>query len=106
MNLGDIVEIYLSPWKAIKAGFMILMLPLILFLLFYFAGSGWLLAGNESGSLLLGTAGIALGFLINLVLKLKSKQQELPMILRVVQDNNSESGKEEQMGEKRPSYEK
>ena len=87
---GDVVEIYMSPWKAIKAGFLVLMLPLILFFLFYFIGSSWIAVENESVSILLGVAGIALGFLVNLARKMTRKQQELPEIMRVVQEHRLE----------------
>ena len=82
---GDTVEIFLSPWKGIRAGFQVLIFPLLLFLGFYFLGEKALGAANETISILLGLFGIALGFLLNLLYKMIRKNPDLPEIVRVLE---------------------
>jgi positive regulator of sigma E activity len=84
LNEGDIVELFLSPWKAIKAGFLVLIFPLLMFFPLYLAATGPLGIENEAVSILFGIGGIVLGFLINLILKNARKKQDLPEITRVL----------------------
>lgn len=80
---GDIVEIYYPPSKTIAAAFMILILPLIFFILFYY-GANILFPGiEEVGSFLAGTGGIAAGFLLNLIFSKIRKNRELPYITKI-----------------------
>ncbi|HUV06548.1 MAG TPA: SoxR reducing system RseC family protein [Spirochaetia bacterium] len=81
---GDLVEVFLSPWKAVKAGFMVLILPLILFIVAYMAGEGLLAIKSEAIKILFGLFGVALGFLINLFYRIVKKEPDLPEIIGVV----------------------
>ena len=79
---GDRVEYFIAPGKAIKAGFFVLMVPILVFFLFYFlTGAIWTGAG-ETARVLAGVGGIVLGFLMNFVLK--KKIREFPEITKVV----------------------
>jgi positive regulator of sigma E activity len=79
---GDRVEYFIAPGKAIKAGFFVLMLPILVFFLFYFlTGVIWTGAG-ETAKVLAGVGGILLGFLMIFVLK--KKIGEFPEITKVV----------------------
>ncbi len=79
---GDLVEYYIAPGKAVKAGFLILIVPiLIFFLLYYLTGLLWSEA-VEAVRVLAGVGGIVLGFLINLAMK--KRIRDLPEITRVV----------------------
>lgn len=95
LNPGDTVEVFLAPWKAVRAAFIVLILPLLLFFLFYYAGSRLLGIEKENLQVLLGVGGIILGFLISLIRKLLSRQTELPEIVRVLvaDEQRAESGR-------------
>ncbi len=81
---GDTVEIFLSPWKAIKAGFLVLIFPLLMFFPPYVLASTTLAIQNETVRILFGIGGIALGFVINLILKKTSNRSDLPEIRRIL----------------------
>ena len=81
---GDTVEIFLSPWKAVKAGFLVLILPLLMFFPPYVFASTTLGIQNEAVRILFGTGGIVLGFVINLILKKTSNKSDLPEIRRIL----------------------
>ena len=90
LEVGDTVDIYISSLKAIRAGFLLLILPLLLFFPFY-AGAGLICsAARESGAVfevikvLAGFTGIAFGFWLNLIWKRSAKRQELPEVYRIV----------------------
>lgn len=79
---GDRVEYFIAPGKAIKAGFFVLMVPILVFFLFYFlSGVIWTGAG-ETAKVLAGVGGIVLGFLMNFVLN--KRIREFPEITRVI----------------------
>jgi len=79
---GDRVEYFIAPGKAIKAGFFVLMVPILIFFLFYFlTGVIWTGAG-ETARVLAGLGGIVLGFLMNFVLK--KRIREFPEIIKVL----------------------
>jgi hypothetical protein len=78
---GDHVEYSVSPSKAVRAAFFVLVFPLLLFVLF-FALAGWILPGASEGlRVLCGLGGLALGFGGNL---LPRSRRDYPEIVRVV----------------------
>ncbi|TFG63775.1 MAG: hypothetical protein E4H36_04760 [Spirochaetales bacterium] len=80
LHLGDTVEVNIQTGGALSASFMVLMVPLILFILF-FAGSGLLFHVKSDGiKALFGLAGLAIGFLVSL-LSGKRKMTRLPEII-------------------------
>ena len=82
LKTGDRVEYLVAPGKAIKAGFLVLIVPILAFFLFYYlAGVVWSQAG-ETVKVLAGVGGIALGFAMNFALK--NKTREYPEITRVI----------------------
>jgi positive regulator of sigma E activity len=83
---GDRVEIYAAPAKTILAGFLIFIVPLLLFVIFYFAGSLIFPSGDEAALFLCGISGIAFGFLLNLVISLVRRRKELPEITKILSD--------------------
>ena len=84
---GDRVEYFIAPGKAIKAGFFVLMVPILIFLLFYFlTGVIWNEAG-ETAKVLAGVGGIVLGFLMIFVLK--KRIREFPEITKVISTKQS-----------------
>jgi positive regulator of sigma E activity len=65
-----------------KAGFLVLIVPILAFFLFYFlSGLLWPAAG-ETARVLVGVGGIALGFGMNFARK--SRTREYPEITRVL----------------------
>ena len=77
------MEIYLPPGKTIFAGFMVMIMPLILFgLLFYITGK----IAPESGEgirVLAGVAGLGLGFLASWVYSKLTNNRNLPEIIKI-----------------------
>jgi positive regulator of sigma E activity len=60
---GDVVEVGFAPGKAVRAGFVVLILPLFLFIAAY-AAAGALGAQGDLLKVLSGIGGLALGFAI------------------------------------------
>jgi positive regulator of sigma E activity len=82
LKTGDRVEYFIAPGKAVKAGFLVLIVPILVFFLFYYlTGLVWREAG-ETARVLAGVGGIALGFVMNFALK--NRIREYPEITRVV----------------------
>ena len=81
---GDRVEIYISPGKAILTGFLIFIVPLVLFIVFYMAGKTIFNTGDSLVSFLFGVAGVAAGFLFNIGVGRRRKESDYPEIIRVV----------------------
>ncbi len=86
LSIGDTVELYLPPGKTILAGFMALMLPLLLFPLGYYLTLAFKADATEIVRVLFGVVGIAFGFLItNIFSRLKAKEYT-PQITRVLSE--------------------
>jgi positive regulator of sigma E activity len=79
---GDRVEYSISSGQAIRAAFMLLILPILLFFPFYYGASALLPGHGEAAPVVFGLAGVALGFAVNLLLRRGRRQY--PEILRVV----------------------
>ena len=83
IKVGDRVEIYASPGKTILAGFLIFIVPLLLFIVFFFVGQRITGTDGELIPFLCGIGGIGVGFLINVVVKSIRKQKDLPEIIKI-----------------------
>ena len=83
---GDSVEIVLPPGKTIWAGFMVLILPLILFCIFYLLGSRVFHIPGEGRNALLGLAGLAAGFGLSLLVNRGRKERNMPFVEKVVSE--------------------
>ncbi len=83
LRAGDEVEVEIHTGRAVLGGFLILVLPLLLFLLFYGGAS---LAGIRAEGLRLlgGLAGVGAGLLATLAGGKRKKAQELPEIVRIL----------------------
>ncbi len=82
LQVGDTVELFLSSRKAIGAGFLMFIVPLLLFILFYYTGQSFLNIASEPLKVLMGTGGLALGLALNLVLRLAGRGGDLPDIVK------------------------
>lgn len=85
---GDDVEVYLPPGKTIFSGFMVMMVPLLLFVLGYILASSFFEAGNDLLHALGGFIGLALGFLIAYGYGKQQKSRSQPEILRVIKKHS------------------
>ena len=102
LSRGDWVEVYLSPWKAVREGFLVLILPLLMFFPFYWigtlvtgagqaaaraasAGAGQAAGAAPAVPLLLGLAGIASGFALAALRRSRGRGAELPEIARTTE---------------------
>jgi positive regulator of sigma E activity len=82
VKIGDRVEYFIAPAKAVKAGFLVLIVPILAFFLFYYlTGILWRGAG-ETAKVLAGVGGIAVAFVMNFALK--NKTREYPEITKVL----------------------
>ena len=79
---GDRVEYSVSAGKAVKAAFLLLILPILLFFPFYYGAAALLSGGGEVVAVVFGLAGVALGFVLNVLLRRGRRQY--PEVLRVV----------------------
>ncbi len=85
LHAGDLVDVFIDPGGTLFASFMLLIVPLLLFFLFYLLGEALLSVSSETGRVALGVLGLALGFGGNLYLGKKRKGREtLPKIIRKV----------------------
>lgn len=84
LQQGDMVELYLPPGKTIFAGFVTLMVPLILFPIGYYLGSSLLPSSAEIVHILIGIVGMGLGFAISGMFSKIKASQYTPEITKVM----------------------
>jgi sigma-E factor negative regulatory protein RseC len=83
--VGDTVEIYLPPGKTIFAGFMVMILPLLLFALGFFLLGLGLPESGEGARVLGGLAGLILGFGISWLYARLTKTRDLPLVTEIAE---------------------
>jgi positive regulator of sigma E activity len=81
LHPGDLVDIHISSAQAVSAAFLVLILPLLLFVPFYYAAGRLFPAISEPLRVLAGFLGLTLGLLSNLIWKKVLNQG--PNILRI-----------------------
>ena len=84
IKIGDKVEIFVPPGKVILSGFLLFIMPLLLFIIFYYASKFTLSNNNDIIPSIFGILGIASGFLINIIIKKIRKNSDLPDIIKIV----------------------
>lgn len=84
VHIDDRVEIYYPAGKTIKAAFLVLIFPLLLFFLFYFMAILLFKQEGELIRIISGFSGIGLAFLMNFILQKLNKNPELPEITRKI----------------------
>ncbi len=84
LHIGDSVELYLPPAKTLLAGFITLMVPILLFPAGYYIGKALLSASPEIVHIGFGVAGIAAGFLFSRIFSRIKGNQYKPEITRVI----------------------
>ncbi len=81
LNPGDTVDVYLPTGKTITSGFMILMVPLILFLVGLLSTRFIIPGASEGVQALGGFIGLAIGFLIGYIFGQIKKNSYQPVIV-------------------------
>ena len=79
---GDEVEFLLPSSRTVFESFLVLILPLLLFIVFYYIGKGIFGADSEGKNILCGVLGIANGFLIALFYTKLRGSKDMPVITR------------------------
>lgn len=84
LKQGDQVELYLPPGRTIFAGFIALMVPLILFPIGYYLGIALFPSSKEIIHILIGIAGMVLGFALSGIFSKIKASQYTPEITKVM----------------------
>ena len=79
----DLVEIYIPPGKAIAAGFLVLIVPLLLFAAAYLIAGRVVSDASEGFQALCGLTGLAAGFLVSFAYSKKKKSAGMPVIVSI-----------------------
>ncbi|MBI9107090.1 MAG: SoxR reducing system RseC family protein [Spirochaetales bacterium] len=82
LNTGDRVEVLLPTGKTIGSAFMVMIFPLLLFFLFFYAATLVIENPSEGVQVLFGLIGIAVGFGLNFLLNRNPKKKSMPEIIR------------------------
>ncbi|MGI6432334.1 MAG: SoxR reducing system RseC family protein [Sphaerochaetaceae bacterium] len=85
LNVGDTVELYLPPGKTVFAGFITLLVPILLFPVGYYLPSLFMKQATEMVRLVFGIGGIALGFLISRLFSKANAHEYTPSITRIIE---------------------
>ena len=88
LHTGDIIELYLPPGKTLFAGFITLLVPLILFPVGYFLPNALVKAPTELVRILGGFVGIVIGFVISGIFSRVKANEYMPAITRIVEEKN------------------
>ncbi len=89
LKSGDLVEIYLPTGRTLFSGFMVLIFPLILFIIFFLTGSVLLKLG-DGPSTAFGIGGLAAGFAITAVYNKVSRIKNTPRITKRLEEKQEE----------------
>jgi positive regulator of sigma E activity len=89
LHKGDTVEFFLPPGRTILAGFVVLMLPLLTFILAFFAAGSLMPDSSEGTRALFGLLGLAGGFGFAFLYNAVGRQRNLPEILRRIDPEQS-----------------
>ena len=87
LSVGDKVEIYLPPGKTITAGFIALLVPILLFPVGYYLPTLIAQSAGEGLKIISGLIGIAVGFLISRSFSKAKSKEYTPEITRVVHED-------------------
>jgi sigma-E factor negative regulatory protein RseC len=85
LHKGDEIELYLPPGKTLFAGFITLLVPLILFPVGYFLPNALAQEPKELTRILAGFAGIIIGFIISGIFSRVKANEYMPNITRIIE---------------------
>ena len=77
---GDEVSVFLPPGQTVLAAFMVMILPLLLFILFFIIGGRIFPSLSEGIKVLFGLVGLAGGFLISFIYSRLTRKTRVPVI--------------------------
>ena len=80
---GDLVDVYLAPGKAVAAGFLVLIVPLLLFVAGYLISGRFISGASEGIQALFGLIGLAAGFGLSFTYSRKRKAASMPTIVGI-----------------------
>ncbi|MBN1797038.1 MAG: SoxR reducing system RseC family protein [Spirochaetales bacterium] len=83
LKKGDVVKVSLSPFKAVKAGFFIFIVPLFLFFLCYFLAEQLFLVDTELIKVGAGLAGIITGYVFVFLRSRVLKHKDWPQVISI-----------------------
>lgn len=83
LKTGDTVDIYLPPGKTVMAGFLVLILPLLLFAAAYLISGQLIDDATEGSKAIFGLLGLAGGFFFSFSFSKKRKASSMPVIVSV-----------------------
>lgn len=86
LSVGDTVEIYLPPGKTITAGFIALLVPILLFPIGYYLPSLFDTSAAEGIRIVGGIIGIAIGFLISRAFSKAKSKEYTPEVTRIIDE--------------------
>lgn len=84
ISVGDMVELYLPPGKTVLAGFVALLVPVLLFPVGYYLPSALVADVGEGVRIISGIGGIAVGFMISRIFSKAKAKEYIPKITRVI----------------------
>lgn len=84
LKVGDEIIVNLSPAKAIKAGFLIFIVPLLLFLGGYLVTGSLFSGSDETAKLLIGFCGLFAGFAFIFIRSRISGKKDWPVVDSVI----------------------
>jgi len=84
LNPNDEVEVFVHPGKAILAGFMVLIFPLLLFIGGFVASGQWLGITSDAARVGIGGLALAVGFAAVYLYNRRRGNSQLPSVLRRV----------------------
>ncbi|WP_422480323.1 SoxR reducing system RseC family protein [Pleomorphochaeta sp. DL1XJH-081] len=87
LSIGDTVEIYLPPGKTVTAGFIALLVPILLFPVGYYLPSLFNAEVGEGVRIIGGIAGIGLGFFISRLFSKAKSGEYTPEVTRIIEEN-------------------
>ena len=91
LNAGDIVDVYLAPGKTIAAGFLVLIVPLILFATGYIFTGRFSPESTEGARALVGLCGLAAGFALSYYYSKRKRESSMPVIVAVKERSEERS---------------
>ena len=81
---GMLVKVYLEPKRTIAFSSLVLIVPLLLFVLFYIGSQRFFSLKSEILEIGVGVCGLALGFLISYVVMKRHRESATPVIEEIV----------------------
>lgn len=87
LSIGDTVEVYLPPGKTVTAGFIALLVPILLFPVGYYLPSLFSGTVGEGIRIISGIAGIGVGFFIGRIFSKAKSGEYTPEVTRIIEED-------------------